>query len=93
MFIKVVKVFERWTNGERGFYLTEISLNSDHIAFLIENEQIKQSLKESKLGPSLHPSADFTDIKLSSGKKITVVGSRSLIESKILKSNRKILRD
>ena len=93
MFIKVIKVIERWISGEKGFYLTEISLNSNHITFLTENQQIKQSLKESKMGLSLHPDAEFTDIKLSSGKKITVVGTTSLIESKILKSNKKLLRD
>jgi len=93
MFIKVVKVIERWISGEKGFYLAEISLNPNHITFLTENQHIKQSLKESKIGLSLHPDAEFTDIKLSSGKKITVIGNTSLIESKILKSNRKLLRD
>jgi hypothetical protein len=93
MFIKVVRLVERWSNGEKNYYLHEISLNTSHIAFLTENHQMKSLLKEGAINFNLHPQADFTDIKLSSGKEITVIGNTNVIESKILNSNKKLLRD
>jgi hypothetical protein len=93
MFIKVVRLMERWHNGEKNYYPVEISLNTNHIAFLTENLQMKSLLKEGTINLSLHPQADFTDIKLSTGKQITVVGSTSMIESKIAKTSKKLLRD
>ena len=92
-FIKVIRLVERWTNEERHYFLHEISLNTGHIAFLTENLQMKSLLREGAINFDLHPQADFTDIKLSTGKQITVVGSTSMIESKILKSNKQLLRD
>ena len=93
MFIKVVRLIERWTNTEKRFYLHEISLNTSHIAFLTENLEMKSLLKEGAINFDLHPQADFTDIKLTTGKEITVVGSTSMIESKITSSTKKLLRD
>jgi hypothetical protein len=92
-FIKVVRVMERWTDGDKKHYLHEISLNTNHITFLTENHEMKTMLKEGKIDFNLHPQADFTDIKLTSGKKITVIGNSSIIESKIMKTNKKLLRD
>jgi len=93
MFIKVIRLIERWNNGDKNYYLNEISLNTDHIAFLTENYEMKSLLREGKFNLNLHPQADFTDIKLSSGKEITVVGNTSTIETKISKSSKKLLRD
>jgi len=92
MFIKVIRLIERWSNGEKNYYLHEVSLNTNHIAFLSENVEIKSILMEGKLNIDLNKKADFTDIKLSSGKEIIVVGSASVIESKIINSGKKILR-
>ena len=93
MFIKVIRLIERLNNGDKNYYLHEISLNTNHIAFLTENYEMKSLLSEGNININLHPQADFTDIKLSSGKKITVVGSASMIEAKIFNSGKKLLRD
>tara|TARA_E500000318_G_C3463813_1_gene173742 strand:- start:284 stop:565 length:282 start_codon:yes stop_codon:yes gene_type:complete len=93
MFIKVIRLIERWNNGDKNYYLNEITLNADHIAFLTENYEMKSLLREGKFNLNIHPQADFTDIKLSSGKEITVVGNTSTIETKISKSSKKLLRD
>ena len=93
MFIKVIRLVERWTNNEKRYYLHEISLNTSHIAFLTENTQMKTLLNEGAINFNLHPQADFTDIKLSTGKEITVIGSTSMIESKIASTTKKLLRD
>ena len=93
MFIKVVRLIERWSGGEKNYYPIEISLNTSHITFLTENLQMKSILSEGDIDFNLHPQTTFTDIKLSTGKQITVIGSTSMIESKIANSTKKLLRD
>jgi len=92
MFIKVVKIQERWLGDEKYHYLIEITLNTNHITFLSENHEMKNKLNEGKINLDLHSATGFTDIKLSNGKSITVVGDTSVVESKISRSTKTILR-
>lgn len=92
MFIKVIRLVTRQYNNEKHYYLNEISLNTNHIAFITENSEMKSMLNEGKINLNLNNQAHFTDIKLSSGSVITVIGSASIIETKIAKSSKKILR-
>lgn len=92
MFVKVVKIQERLVGNEKFHYLVEITLNTNHITFLSENYEMKQMLSEGKIDLDLHNATSFTDIKLSTGKNITVVGNTRTIETKISKTTKKILR-
>jgi hypothetical protein len=91
-FIKLFKVNKRITNNETQYYLTEISVNASQISFMSENTDLKSLLSEGKLNLNLNKGANFTDLRLHNANEITVIGSPSVIESKILTSNKKLLR-
>ena len=92
MFVKLYKVIERWSGTEKNYYLSEISLNTAHISYMTENVELTEILREGKMNLGLNENASFTKIKLTSSKEITVIGTPSLIESKIAKTSKKILR-
>ncbi len=91
MFIKLYKVNTRQTSNGEEFYLTEVSVNARKITFMSENIHMKAKLNEGKMNLDLNSNADFTDLRLSEREEITVVGSPSLIESKILQTSTKTL--
>ena len=92
MFIKLFKVNRRQTLEGEQFYLSEVSVNASQISFMTENVGLKDMLNEGKLDLNINKSADFTDLRLHNSNEITVIGSPSVIESKILTSNRTLLK-
>ena len=91
MFIKLYKVNTRQTSDGEQYYLTEVSINVRKITFMSENAQMKTKLNEGKMNLDLNSNVDFTDLRLNGREEITVVGSPSLIESKILQTSTKTL--
>ena len=92
MFIKLFKVNRRQTLEGEQFYLSEVSINATQISFMSENTDLKSMLNEGKLNLNLNKNADFTDLKLHNSNEITVIGSPFTIESKILTSNKTLLK-
>ncbi len=92
MFIKLFKVNRRQTLEGEQFYLSEVSINATQISFMSENTDLKSMLNEGKLNLNLNKNADFTDLRLHNSNEITVIGSPFAIESKILTSNKTLLK-
>ena len=92
MFIKLIKVNKRQTLEGIQFYLTEVSINASQISFMTENIDLKKMLNEGRLNLDLNKNADFTDLRLHNSNEITVIGSPSVIESKILINTKTLLR-
>jgi len=92
MFIKLFKVNKRQTLEGIQFYLTEVSINASQISFMTENIDLKKMLNEGRLNLDLNKNADFTDLRLHNSNEITVIGSPSVIESKILINTKTLLR-
>jgi hypothetical protein len=92
MFIKLFKVNQRQTLEGEQFYLSEVSVNASQISFMTENVSLKNMLNEGKLNLNINKNADFTDLRLHNSNEITVIGSPSMIESKILTSNKTLLK-
>jgi hypothetical protein len=92
MFIKLFKVNQRQTLEGEQFYLSEVSVNASQISFMTENVSLKSMLNEGKLNLNINKNADFTDLRLHNSNEITVIGSPSMIESKILTSNKTLLK-
>ena len=70
----------------------EISVNASQISFMSENTDMKVMLEEGKLNLELNRDAHFTDLRLHNSNDITVIGSPSIIERKILKNKKTLLR-
>ena len=91
MFVRLVKLNERQSNGELTHYLSEVSINVMQITYISENHQYKRMLSEGKLNLDLNMGAHFTDLKLSANQVVTVIGTPSMIEAKILSTTNKQL--
>ena len=91
MFVKLVKLNERQSNGELTHYLSEVAINVMQITYISENHQYKRMLSEGKLNLDLNMGAHFTDLKLSANQVVTVIGTPSMIEAKILSTTNKQL--
>lgn len=92
MFVKLHKLNLR---HDGNHYLTEVRLNVSHILYISENTDMQVQLSEGKIGLDLHPNTKFSNISVS-GKNFTeniiVIGDPSLIESKVNKPYRQLLR-
>jgi hypothetical protein len=91
MFVRLIKVNERQSNGELSYYLSEVSINIMQITYISENHRYKRMLSEGKLNLDLNMGVHFTDLKLSANQVLTVIGSPSVIETKILSTTNKQL--
>ena len=92
MFVKLHRVNN---HSDGSYYLSVVRLNVSHISYISENIEMKGKLKEGKLNIGLHESTTFTNITVSSSRgseRIVVVGDPDLIESKINKPYRQLLR-
>jgi hypothetical protein len=87
-----VKLHEIKKNNDGKYYLVEVHVNVSHIVFISENAD----MREGKLNIGLNTSAKFSNLSLYSNnnntRKIVVVGSPDVIESKINKTNKTLLR-
>ena len=91
MFIRLYKVNKRSAPNGDQYYLTEVSINVSKISYMSENSNMKSMLQEGKMNLDLNKNADFTDLYLNTKEQITVIGSPSVIESKILQGSPKTL--
>lgn len=91
MFVRLIKLNERQSNGELSYYLSEVSINIMQITYISENHRYKRMLSEGKLNLDLNMGVHFTDLKLSANQVLTVIGSPSVIETKILSTTNKQL--
>ena len=92
MFVKLHKI-SKSQNGE--WYLSEMHLNADKVVYMAENNEMKTLLEEGKLNLGLLSNHSFTTIRINSSsgiEEIVVVGNPTTIESKMLKSNKHLLR-
>ena len=92
MFVKLHRINQH--NGK--YYLSEILVNISHVSYLTENRRYRTALIEGQIDIGLDRTAQFTDITINKngiGETITVIGDVSVVESKISKSTRKLLRD
>ena len=92
MFVKLHKLNKN-NNGE--WFLSEVHLNTNKILYMAENNEIKHLLEEGKLNLGLLPSHSFTTIRINSNsgiEEMTVVGNPAVIESKMYKSTKHLLR-
>ncbi len=92
MFIKLNRI-NKYPDGD--FYLSEVRINVSHILFISENRDLKQKLTEGSINIGLNPLVKFSDISLTApvGRQtITVIGDPEIIEGKINKSNKQLLR-
>ena len=92
MFVKLNQIN---THIDGSYYLSEVRLNVSHITYITENHDFKTSLSEGKIDVGLHPSTTFTNITLSNSRgkeSIVVVGGPDLIESKINRPYKQLLR-
>lgn len=92
MFVKLHKLNLR---RDGTYYLTEVRLNVSHILYISENTDMQEELSEGRIGFDLNPSTKFTNISVSGRnftEKIIVIGDPSLIELKINKPYKQLLR-
>tara|TARA_R100000152_G_C6692938_1_gene124129 strand:+ start:256 stop:537 length:282 start_codon:yes stop_codon:yes gene_type:complete len=92
MFVKLHRIEQRF---DGSYYLAEVRLNVSHISYISENMEMKAKLQEGKLGIGLHESTTFTNVTVSSNRnteRIVVVGDPELIESRINKPYKQLLR-
>ena len=92
MFVKLHRI----NNHNGRYFLSEIVVNVAHVSYLIENRDYRTALAEGHINIGLDKAAIFTDIVINKNgntETITVVGDVSLIESKINKSTKILLRD
>ncbi len=93
MFVKLIKLNQRQRKGETEYYLSEVSVNVKQISYISENYQYKKMLSEGKLSMELNTNTNFTDLELNTNQTITVIGTPSVIESKIMtKANKQLLK-
>ena len=91
MFVKLYKINKRNSSQGDQYYLSEVSINISRISFMSENTDMKLMLSEGKINLDLNDNAVFTDLVLIDKQKITVVGSPTIIESKMLQSTTRTL--
>lgn len=92
MFIRLHRIQQK----NNMYYLSEIVVNSNQITFLTENLEYKSALMEGKMEIGLNKGAEFTDVNINirgTSETITVIGGIQVIESKISKGTKKLLRD
>ena len=92
MFIKLNRINK---SLDDSYYLSEVRVNISHILFISENNEMRAALLEGNIKMNLNTMARFTDISLTGpgGRQtITVIGEPEIIESKILSSNKQLLR-
>ena len=93
MFVKLIKLNQRQRKGETEYYLSEVSVNVKQISYISENYQYKKMLSEGKLSMELNTNTNFTDLELNTNQTITVIGTPSVIESKIMtKASKQLLK-
>ena len=89
-FVEVVKVGSD-LNARSEYTLREVFVNPDQVTMLRENNFMKNLLSEGKLPSEIDGRMEFTSVHLNTGVNLNIIGSPSVIESK-LRNNRQLLR-
>ena len=89
-FVEVVKVGSD-LNARSEYTLREVFVNPDQVTMLRENNFMKNLLSEGKLPSEIDGRMEFTSIHLNTGVNLNIIGSPSVVESK-LRNNRQLLR-
>ena len=94
MFVKLHKILK---DIEGGYYLSEVVVNPVHIVYMAEDDNMNRLLKEGVINIGLNDNVSFTRIRMASKKdgiqeEIVVVGTPTSVQTKMLKSNRMLLR-
>jgi len=92
MVTKLVEVVKTGSdiNARSDYTLKEVFVNPDQVTMLRPNIYIKDLISEGKLPSELDERLGFTNIYLNTGALLTVVGSPSVVESKL--RSRKLLK-
>ena len=88
--VKFVEIVKDINN----FSLREVFINSAHVVSLREDNFMKQHLKEGRLPSDLDLRQDFTKIVLNkgtTGQELVVIGTPSLVESKLKGETKELL--
>lgn len=80
--VEVVKVGNS-LSARSEYTLKEVFVNPDQVTLLRENTFMRGLLPEGKLPPELDDRVDFTNVHLNTGENLIVVGSLSVVESKL----------
>ncbi len=80
--VEVVKVGNE-LSARSDYTLKEVFVNPDQVTMLRENTFMKGMLPEGKLPSELDERVDFTSIHLNTGVSLIVVGSPTVVESKL----------
>jgi hypothetical protein len=78
-----------------SFSLREVFINPSHIVSLREDNFMKRNLEEGKLPADMDLRQDFTKITLNkgtTGQELVVVGTPSLVETKLNGGSKELLR-
>ena len=87
--VRLVEVFRSSIHGT--YTLREVFVNPDQVTMLRENNFMKNLLSEGKLPSEIDGRMEFTSIHLNTGVNLNIIGSPSVVESK-LRNNRQLLR-
>ena len=96
MVVKLMEVYEENAFGRKAYKLREVFINPDYVVCLRDEPYFQGLLREGRLPEGLDSRQEFTRVQLNrggqSGLDIVVVGNPQLVEDKIGKTKKKILK-
>jgi len=95
MVIKLVEIYEEQNFSKKKYKLREVFINPEHIVCLRDEPRFKILLKEGTLPEGMDERQEFTRVCMNRGQlglDVIVVGAPQVIEDKISKTNKKILK-
>ena len=95
MVVKLVEIYQDRNFTERQYKLREVFINPEHVVCLREEPRFKTLLQEGLLPEGIDARQDFTRVYMNRGQAgldIVVVGKPHLIEDKIDKTKKQILK-
>tara|TARA_R110002020_G_scaffold44324_1_gene127951 strand:- start:239 stop:535 length:297 start_codon:yes stop_codon:yes gene_type:complete len=97
MIVKLVEVFEnkKFTQEAKKYAMREVFVNPDHVVCLRSEPNYGKLLQEGILPEGLDNRQEFTRVHMSRGQlglDIIVIGAPSVIEDKLGRSEKQLLR-
>tara|TARA_R100000008_G_C3553607_1_gene151893 strand:- start:221 stop:517 length:297 start_codon:yes stop_codon:yes gene_type:complete len=96
MVVKLVEIYEQHAFGRNSYKLREVFINPDYVVCLRDEPRFQALLEEGRLPEGIDGRQEFTRVQLNrggqSGLDIVVVGNPQLIENKIGRTKKKILK-
>ena len=90
----MIKLVEIVHNHKDQYNMREIFINPVHVVYLREDTSMRSRLDEGKLPESLDARQSFTKIKVhngTTGTEFVVVGTPSMVESKLRGDKKEVL--